>query len=148
MTHTIVAYLHYLGFMVLFAALTAEHLLIKGALDVQRLRRVAVVDLVYGVAAAAVLVTGLTKLFVLGDPTYYGQNYFFHIKMTLFAVAAVLSLGPTICVLRLRRAHRDSDGDVEVTLPRFVTHVIRAELLAIVLMPLFAAGMARGYGWM
>ena len=137
-------YLHYIGFMTLFACLVMEHLLIKTTMTVQEIRKLAVIDAIYGISAIIVFATGLLKVFKFGAPEYYLSMWPFHAKLTVFIIAAVLSIMPTIKILKARKTAQD--GNTSVELPKFLKHIVRVELLLIALMPLLAAMMALGVG--
>ena len=59
MAEALITYLHYLGFMVLFAALVAQHLLFVTEASPQQIKRLFMLDGLYGAAAILVLLTGL-----------------------------------------------------------------------------------------
>ncbi|AYF89870.1 MULTISPECIES: DUF2214 family protein [unclassified Pseudomonas] len=148
MGQAVAAYLHFLSIFVLFALLTLEHRLFKLPLDLERARSLVRVDMTYGVAAGAVLVTGLARVFWYDKGVdYYLNNSMFHAKMGLFALIALLSGFPTFVFLNWRNALKA--GQVPEVSPgkaKAVIMVIRLELLLALLMPLFAVLMARGYG--
>ena len=143
----IVNYLHYISFMMLFAALVMEHLLIKPSMPRLELRRLAAIDAIYGISAIVVLVTGLLKVMKYGKgPEYYMNTWVFHAKLTLFIVAVALSILPTIKILKAHKTAAQDNAGSDVTLPGFLKHVIRLELLFIALLPLLGAMMALGVG--
>ncbi len=148
MAQAIAAYLHYLSIFVLFALLSIEHLQFKLPLDLTRARRLVIIDLAYGMAAGAVLLTGLARVIWYGKGTaYYLGNSLFHAKVGLFVVVAVLSILPTFVFLNWRNQLKA--GQVPLVSPRqakLVTMVIRLELLLLLIIPLLAVLMARGYG--
>jgi putative membrane protein len=149
MTNALVAYVHYLGMMLLMAALVSEHLLLGGPLDLRRARQLAVTDLIFGFAAAAVLLSGVLRVlyFGKGGPFYFG-NPLFHVKLTLFVIAALLSVYPTVQILSWRAGLKA--GQTPEVPPRralVMRRIIRVELLAIALIPLFAVLMGRGFGY-
>jgi putative membrane protein len=140
----IVTYLHYIGFMVLFGSLVMEHLLIKPSLSREEIKRLATVDAIYGISALLVFMTGVLKLMKYGKGAeYYMSTWVFHAKLTLFIVAAFMSIMPTIKILKARKASTQNE---QVELPKFIKHIVRLELLIIALLPLLAAMMARGVG--
>lgn len=142
MAEIIVRYFHILGIMVLMAALVTEHLLLAPTLDRRQLGKIAVIDAIYGAAAAIVLLAGLTLWFGVGKPAvYYNSNWIFHLKLTLFVLIAVLSIYPT---LFFRRAGKSAAE--QVSIPKSVFMVIRLQMLLLVILPLLAILMARGYG--
>lgn len=140
-----IRYLHYLGFMLLFASLVAEHLMVAPMLGGKQLRRLAVVDAIYGVAALIVLGTGLAMLTGHGfgkGASYYMKNGLFHAKLTLFVLVVILSVPPTLFFLK----HRKAPDEAEVALPGMVKHLQRLSLLLVVALPLLGLLLARGYG--
>ena len=73
---------------------------------------------------------------------YYSHNLWFWAKLASFAGIAILSIGPTRAIARWRRL--DSLPDAAAV--RAVRLLFHLELTLFILMPLFAAAMARGYG--
>lgn len=143
----LVAWLHYVGFMVLFAALTAEHLLTKKPLTGPEIRRVAVIDGVYGGAFVVVVVTGVLKLMYYGKGAgFYMKVGWFHAKLTLIVLAFLVSLYPTLVFLKTRKRAKDLPEGETIELPNGVKHALRLQLLLLVLVPLFAAAVARAVG--
>ena len=73
---------------------------------VQRLARL---DMIYGIAALAVLATGLARVFLgAKGASWYVSQPLFHLKMTLFVVAVLLSFKPTAVFRRWLRQLRDN----------------------------------------
>ena len=77
-------------------------------------RRLARLDMIYGLAALALLLTGIARI-VWGAKgmTWYVSQPLFHLKMLLFCVAAILSLRPTFTIRKWLKAL-----DVAGTLPQ------------------------------
>lgn len=148
MTTAIVAYLHYLSIFALFALLSIEHVLFKAPLDLSRARSLMITDIAYGICAGLVLLTGAARVLWFGKGTaYYQGNSLFHAKVGLFILAALLSILPTWVFFNWRNAVRA--GQAPTPSPRqmkLVTWSIRLELLLLLVIPLLAALMARGYG--
>ena len=143
MPKVLIDYGHFLGLAVFVAALGFEWALFARRVDGRTARRLALADLVYGLAATLVIATGLLKVFVGDKPAaYYGHNPFFHVKLTIFVLIFAASVYPTVRFLRHRRA---LDSDV-VEYPPLVGRLIRLELLGAALLPLLAVLMARGFG--
>ncbi|MDH4583807.1 DUF2214 family protein [Pseudomonas sp. BN415] len=148
MGQAIAAYLHFLSIFVLFALLVLEHRLFKLPLDLERARSLVRVDIAYGLAAGAVLATGLARVVWYGKGLdYYLGNAMFHAKMGLFVLIALLSSFPTFVFLNWRNTL--SAGQVPEISPgkaKAVIMVIRLELLLALILPLLAVLMARGFG--
>lgn len=148
MAYAVAAYLHFVAIFLLFALLTLEHQLFSPPLDFKRARSLFRVDIAFGIVAGLVLITGLARAMLYGKGMdYYLNNGFFHAKITLFVVVALLSIYPTVTFLKWRPALKA--GQVPIISPastRWVRIIIRVELLALLLIPLFATLMARGFG--
>jgi putative membrane protein len=146
-TDVLIAWLHYLAFMVLFAALTAEHLLTKKPLTAPELRRVVILDAVAGISFVLVVVTGVLKLLHYGKGMgYYMKIGWFHAKLTLVVLVFLVSLYPTFTFMRTRSRAGELPTGETIDLPNGVRHALRLQLLLVVLIPLFAAAVARGAG--
>lgn len=142
MLEVLIRYLHFIAILAMFSALVAEHLLIKAQLSGPELRRLAIVDAIYGVSALLVLTAGLLLWFWVGKPAdFYTGNPVFHAKLSAFILVALLSVYPTVFFLR----HRKASGPV-VEVPRRIVLLIRIQLTILLLIPLLAVLMARGYG--
>lgn len=133
-------YLHFLGLIGLSSALICEHLLLKKEMQPNEIKRLAVIDIIYGLSALFMLGAGLLLWFGGSKPSaFYTQNGLFHIKLTLFVIMAGLSVYPTIFFLRKRKS------DSAVLIPKTVYMIIRTELLLLAVIPLLAVFMAAGY---
>jgi putative membrane protein len=103
---------------------------------------------VLGIAAGALLVVGLLRVFLFEKGAdYYLHSHAFHAKLSLFVVVGLLSIIPTMEFLSWRGALKAGQVPaINAKKLRRVTAVIHGELLAIVIILLCAAIMARG-GW-
>lgn len=148
MAQALAAYLHYLSIFILFGLLTVEHRLFRLPLDLDRARSLLRIDIAYGLCALVVLGSGAARaLWFAKGPAYYLHNGVFHAKVGLFLLVLVLSILPTLTYLSWRRALRA--GEIPAVTPgrgRAVIMAIRLELLLLMIMPLLATLMARGYG--
>ena len=109
----VLASVHLLAILTLVVFLTSQAALCRAewmsAAVVQRLARL---DLIYGIAAVAVLVTGVLRL-IWGVKGFsgYAALPLFHVKMTVFVVAVLLSLKPTFTFRRWKK-QLDSNGQL------------------------------------
>jgi putative membrane protein len=145
---TLFAFLHHLCAFTLVSAVAIEFVLIRSELTLASARRLQVTDLVLGVAAGALLVVGLLRVFFFEKgASYYFHSYAFLTKFSLFIVIGLLSIIPTMEFLSWRGALTAGQVPaIGARKLRLVTAVIHSELLAIVIIVLCAAIMARG-GW-
>src|SRR6201985_626122 len=145
---TLFAFLHHLCAFTLVAAVAIECTLIRSELTLASARRLQVTDIVLGMAAGALLVIGLLRVFFFEKGAdYYWHSHAFQAKFGLFIVIGLLSIVPTIEFLSWRDAIAAGQvPTMEATTRKRVTMIIHIELAAIVVILLCAAIMARG-GW-
>jgi putative membrane protein len=132
----------------LVSAVAIEFMLIRQELTLSSARKLQATDRVLGIAAGALLVIGLLRVFYFEKgPDYYFHSHAFTAKFSIFVAIGLLSIIPTLEFLSWRKLL--SDGQVPAITAkkrRLVTAVIHGELLSIVIILLCAAIMARG-GW-
>jgi len=145
---TLFAFLHHVSAFTLVAALAIEFTLIRGELTLASARRLQVTDLVLGIAAGALLVIGLLRVFFFEKgASYYFHSHAFLAKFSLFIVVGLLSIVPTMEFLSWRGALTAGQvPTIGARKLRLVTGIIHGELFAVVIIVLCAAIMARG-GW-
>src|SRR6202047_3823206 len=145
---TLFAFLHHLCAFTLVSAIAIEFSLIRGELTLSSARRLQVTDLVLGIAAGALLIIGMLRVFFFEKgASYYFHSHAFLAKLSLFIIVGLLSIVPTMEFLSWRGALKAGQAPViEAKKKRLVTGVIHGELLAIVIILLCAAIMARS-GW-
>lgn len=138
-----IRYIHLISIFGIVAALISEFVLVGPRVNGRVIRRVFRIDMLYGAAAILAVAAGLTLWFGIGKPAdFYTKNWIFHLKVGLAIILAFLSLPPTIFFFRNRK--RDPEHVVEV--PGYVRILIRIELLLLLIIPLCAVLMAKGYG--
>lgn len=148
MTSAIMAFLHHLAAFMLTAAIVFEHTTFRRGLSLTDARRIQRMDILYGVSAGVIVVVGLLRVFYFekGAP-FYAQNWFFWMKMAGFALAAVLSIYPTLRFLSWRRSlARGQAPEISEQEAARIKWILRLELAAIGLILFSAAMMARGLG--
>lgn len=142
----VTAYLHYLGFMLAFGALVVENLTLKKALSLQEAWRIVTADAIYGLSATMILITGILRVLYFGKGSdYYLSSPVFYIKVGIFIVISSLSLYPTFSFVSWVKGLRDSKSpNLELPQVQRLSWLIRGELIGFILIPLFAAILARG----
>ena len=145
---TLFAFLHHLCAFTLVAAVAIEFTLIRSELTLASARRLQVTDIVLGIAAGALLVIGLLRVFFFEKgAAYYWHSHAFLAKFGLFIIIGLLSIVPTLEFLSWRDAIAAGQAPVmDAATRKRVTMIIHIELAAIVVILLCAAIMARG-GW-
>ncbi len=139
----LLAVAHHLLIFGLFGVIVVELVTVHRGIDRAGIDLVASVDRWYGVLAALILIVGFSRaIFAAKGWDYYARNGFFIAKMAAFVLIGLLSVWPTICFIRWRRAAALPDATQIATVRRMVY----LELALFALLPAFAAAMARGYG--
>ncbi len=143
------AFLHHVAAFTLVAALVVEFVLIRDQLTVARARKIQLADMVFGIAASAVLVVGFLRVwyFEMGS-SYYFHSIPFIAKLSLFVIVGLLSVYPTVEFLSWGKAVKQ--GQVPVVSEskiRTIRSIIHYELVGVVFVLLCAALMAKGVGY-
>lgn len=146
--NAIFAFLHHITAFLLFSVLIVEMVLLKGALDQERLRQLQKADLIYGLTAGLVLVLGLLRVFYFEKGSgYYFHNAYFLTKVGLFAIIGLLSVYPTVKFIQWGKSLKRGAAPVITDHQRLqLLRVMTAELAGLGGMMFCAAMMARGYG--
>jgi putative membrane protein len=145
LTDLILAILHHLAVVSLIVLLAFEFAVLKPGLSAKDLTRVTRVDAAYGATAGLVIVIGVCRvIWGFKGADYYLSNVWFWAKMASFLTIGLLSIPPTIALLRWRKASRQDGAflppDVEIARLRGFIH---AEVGLLGLVVAFAAAMAR-----
>ena len=144
-TDLALAIAHHILIFALAGVLAFELGVVRPGMTAVDIRRVGRVDLWYGILAALILIVGFTRANVAAKGwAYYSVNEFFWAKIGTFALVGLLSIVPTVQIIRWRGAVAKDPAFVpDVTLSR---RCLWAEAFLFALIPAFAAAMARGYG--
>ena len=142
------AFLHHLAAFALVGALVAEVVLFKPPLTAQQALRVLRTDTLFGVAAGLLLAIGLLRVFYFEKgPLYYFSDVFFIAKLTLFILASLISVYPTMLFLSWRQTLKKGGmPEIDPARARRARMCMMLELTAIVAILLCAPFMARGIG--
>lgn len=147
-TDLILAIVHHGLMFALVAALAAEIVILRPGIGTAQIKRLGRIDGIYGGAAGLILVVGIGRVFFGAKPyEYYLTSSSFWAKMAIFALVGALSALPTLRLAQWARSaaadatFAPSDADVAK-----VRRLMHAEAAVFLLIPLFAAMMARGYG--
>jgi putative membrane protein len=145
---TLFAFLHHVAAFALVAAVAVELALIRQELTPAVARRLIATDAVLGASAVTVLVVGLLRVFYFEKgAAYYFSSHAFLMKLGAFIIAAAISVIVTIEFQSWRKALRAGQAPTPTARKiRTLRSILHWELIAIVIILLGAAMMARG-GW-
>jgi len=144
----ILAYLHFTAIFLLFAFLTVEIVLMRGALDAAAVRLLGRVDIWYFSSAMAALATGIARaIFGAKGPDFYFSAWPIYVKIGLFILIAAISVLPTLEFIRWRRAFDHDAAFAVAPADRARTRrLIMIEVHLAAMIPLVAVFMSRGFG--
>ena len=142
---TLFAFLHHVAAFTLVSAIAIEFVLIRQELTASTARRLLATDAVLGVAAGALLVIGLLRMFYFEKGAdYYFSSHAFTAKFSIFIAVGLLSIVPTVEFLSWRKTLKA--GQVPSPRPEkvmLIRKLLHGELIGIVIILLCAAVMAR-----
>ena len=143
-----VAYVHYLSFMLCFAALVLERWLIRPNPDRKTATAMVITDIVYGIAALGLLVSGILRVLYYGQgSSFYTENPLFWWKVGIYLAIGALSLYPTVTyILWALPLRRGETPVVSEALATRLSWILNVELLGFASLPFMATLMARGVG--
>lgn len=147
-TDLVLAVAHHLLMFALLTVLVMEMMLVRPEMTSTQVVRVGRLDIAYGATAGLILVVGFGRVFFgLKGWDHYFANLFFWAKIAAFLTVAALSIPPTMRIIAWRAAVRaNANFRPQSSEIRTVRGYIHWEAVVFVLIPIFAALMARGYG--
>lgn len=146
MTEALLAYAHFVAILMLVVFVTSEAALCRPEwMNAAVVRRLARVDLIYLIAAIAVLATGLARTWwgMKGADWYWAQPLL-HAKVTLFALIGLMSLKPTFAFIRWKRELNTTGALPDEAEVRRIRRWIMAQAHLLLVLPLLGAFLARG----
>jgi putative membrane protein len=148
MIDLVLAVAHHLAVFTYVAIFAAEFALLRAGLAGPRLLQLGRLDAAYGGVAALVIVIGIVRvIFGAAGWEFYLGNWAFWAKMAAFLAMGLLSIRPTMDIVRWRKFTQADPGfvppDLEIRAARKFVH---AEAAALLLIPVFAALIPRVYG--
>ena len=148
LTEALLAYVHILAFLTLVVFVSSEAALCRPEwLNATVVERLVTVDRVYGIAAGAVFLTGLARIFLgAKGGAYYGGNWLLWVKVGLFVAVGLMSIRPTLRFARWRKALRADASLPSADEVRQVRRWVMQQAHVIPFIPLAAVFLARGYG--
>ena len=134
--------------MLCFGALILERKVLKTSPSREEAITMVIIDVIYGVAALILLVSGILRVLYFGQGSqFYLENPIFWLKVILFTSVGALSLYPTITyILWAIPLSKGKLPEVNSQLVGRLRKIINIEIIGFALIPFFATLMSRGIG--
>jgi putative membrane protein len=147
-TDLLLAIFHHLLVFALAGIIGAEFVLVRGDPTSSTINRLTRIDRHYGLIAGLIILVGIGRVvYGLKGWEFYVYNWVFWAKMLAFLAVGLLSIRPTRSFIAWhRKAVADSDFRVPDAEIASVRGAVRTQAIVFLLIPVFAAAMARGYG--
>lgn len=144
----LLAYFHFVAIIGMASMLSAAFAALAQRDSVTDLRRLKRLDGMYGLFAILTLASGIARLlWGAKGSAFYLSNPVFHTKLSLFVLAGLLSVYPTIQYFRwAESANTDARFAPPAAGVARVRSLIIAQLVLLAAIPLAATLMARGVG--
>ena len=145
---SLLAYAHLLAILTMVVFLASEAALCRVEwLNAAVVERLGKIDMVYGISAGLVLLTGLARVF-LGSKgaAWYAHNPLLYLKLAMFLAIGLISITPTLMFVRWRRALRASGALPDAPEIKKARRLVMVQAHILPFIPLAAVFLARGFG--
>jgi putative membrane protein len=142
----LLAYTHLLAILTMVVFISSEAALCRPEwINTKVVERLGKVDMVYGIAALAVLLTGLARTWWgIKGTTWYWGNGLLHLKLALFIAVGLISIKPTLMFRRWGKQLAAGGGLPEEAQVRLARKWVMVQAHLIAVIPLAAVFLARG----
>jgi putative membrane protein len=132
--------------MLLMGALFSEYLIVKIKITSEGLRMLSIANSIFVISLVIVLLSGLLRWFMFGKGhDFYMTNPFFHTKLTLYIILAIVAFFPG---KKINKWKRQLNGDASFQIvekeKKSLFLLFRIEFMIIIIIPLLAVLVARG----
>lgn len=136
--------IHYAALIaILWASFMKNMLLTPREVSTETIRKVSRFDKLSGIAAALLLVSGLSMLYWFAKPTsYYLNSPLFQIKIAIFVIASVLIIFTKIYLKKSKAA----EASVSHEVPAHVRFILRFDFVGLLALTSLGYLLARGFG--
>ena len=144
----LLAFAHLAAILTMVVFISSEAALCRSEwMNARVVERLVAVDRIYLVGIAAVLLTGLARIWWgMKGADWYWTNWLVHLKLTLLVVVAVLAIPPAQAFRRWRRQLHAGGALPEEGQIRKARRTVMLAAHLIALVPLAAVFLARGFG--
>ena len=144
--HTFIQYVHILGIMLLMGSLISEYLIAKIKITPDSIRMLSIANSIFLISLVVILLSGLLRWFMYGKGhDFYMTNPFFHTKLTLYVILAVIAFFPGRKINKWKKQlSNDKSSQIVEKEIKSLFLFFRIESVLILIIPLLAILVARG----
>ncbi len=144
----LLAYAHLLAILTMVVFISSEAALCRAEwMNAKVVERLSRVDMIYAIAAVAVLLTGIARTWWgIKGSSWYWTNGLLHLKLALFIAVGLMSIKPTLMFREWRQQLRAGAGLPDEVQVKTARKWVMAQAHLIALIPLAAVFLARGAG--
>ncbi|WBX75759.1 DUF2214 family protein [Tenacibaculum ovolyticum] len=140
--YSIVTYLHFISIFILFSALIVEVSIIKRKMTSSHFVILKKADFLFGIFAGLTVISGLLRMYYSGKgEDYYLSNPIFVLKFSLFILAGLLSIYPT---LQFLKSGKLKIKVIELKHFKIIILLLRIELILLLIIPFLAVLVTKG----
>lgn len=138
---------HHIAVLMVVALLASELVLLRQPVSATALRSLARTDSIYGIGAGVLLFIGIARVFWgAKDASFYAGSVPFWIKVTLFVAIGLMSIIPTLRIIRWSRAFKATQALPDAQAWAATRRWVSGQFHLLSLLVIAAAAMARGLG--
>lgn len=129
----------------MISCLVLEYHLLKRENSQKEIRKLWIIDGIYGFSSITTLAAGFTLWFWVGRPaSFYNESVLIWGKIGVFLIVGILSAAPTRFFFRHRSKNKIENALIEV--PGQLKKYVLVEIILLFLIPIMSVFMAQGFG--
>ena len=136
----LVKYLHLLSALGMAGCLMAELVLLKPTFTLSEIKRIGKIDGFYGLSAMTLVAAGFVMWFVVGKGSAFYEDVALYIKLTIAILIGLISIIPTVFLIRAGRKKNLQ----EIAVPAYIKRLVIIQLLLLACIPPLATMVAYG----
>lgn len=143
----VLPWIHYLAVLMMAGCAVAELYLLKLSPTPETVRLLPRVDRFYAITAVLTFVTGILRMYHGGKGAdWYWHNGLMHGVITIFIVAGLISIAPTLRFIRWNKALGAGGALPDAAAVRKTKVLVHVQLTLVALIALMITLVARGFG--
>jgi len=138
----LITYIHYIAILILLITVIWEIIIVRKTVSIKRIKLITKVNMALIISAILALFSGILRMLYFGKGIeYYLNSTDFIMKLSAFAVFALLTIYPTIEFCKAKKLNIDN---VTINRNKLIKLIIVIELILLLYIPYLAAMVSRG----